>query len=1108
MVSWVFDLFMKNVFVLFTLLFSLPLFAEEKESLTFEKWTPHFEVPDPVAISFDPFGRAYVTQTQRRKSQDLDIRKNLDWVVRDISSQSIEDKEALYREKFTPENSDANKHRVDDLNGDGIHDIADLQVLTERIHLVTDTDGDGYADQSSVFAEDMSDLLTGVAGGVLFHEGEVFTCPVPELIRFRDTDGDNVADHKTSLVRGFGVKIAYAGHDMHGLTAGPDGRLYWTVGDKGLSVTSKEGLKFHYPNEGALMRCEVDGSNFEVFAHGLRNIQEIAFDQYGNFFGVDNDADGKGEKERFVHVEQYSDAGWRSNWQYRMEKYNPWMDENLHIPYHEGQPLWITPPRSNYENGPAGFKFNPGTALSEKYRNHFFLTSAPRGQQWAFQIEPEGDSFNMVNDRQVGEGVALVGLCFGPDGGLYGVDWGATEYPLNEKGGVWRIDVPESEKHPLRKATKEALAADFTKMEEPDIATYFENPDQRVRLKAQYELAFRGDGFTLYNIAETSPDQLARIHAVWGLGQIVRSDWKFGQKALLKLLKSETDPEVLIQLLRVLSDRFGSRLALHEVPSPTTAMTDFAPQVAPFLSHDSVRVQVQALLALARIGDPAMTDTILDYLNQETHQLKDSMIRHAGTMALAGCVSSDQLKPTGDDLQFRSVCKVLALRKRLDATAALFLTHSDPVIAAEAAMAIYGDWTIPGAMPKLAEALGQRPENELFTRRSIAANLYGGTSEDAARVVTYLKTNPKFSKVALDALERWNQPNELDPVEGRYRPLETRDSEILTKALSPHLSDLLISQNTNIASRIMGLATDLKMPLSSDALLVIAENSAAPEDLKISALQGLTAQKHEKAVAIALNYLETASPDLKIAALKAITKLDKTQSLSKITALLEDPQTPPIVKQFAIHRLPEVDGTAILTQLWENVKSETAPPELTLDIIEAAGKSESLTTEVQAYEAASMAKAATEPLAPFLYTKTGGDVTRGKQVFDHHVAAQCVRCHKIEKGKGSDVGPILAGIGKKKGVDHLLESLVAPQAQVTKGYGTIGITLKNGSTVSGQFREETDKHVIVRAPDKTITKVKLEDIKERSPVVSTMPPMGFILTKPEMRDLIAYLMTL
>src|SRR6056297_3503076 len=160
----------------------LPSFAQESKDaghpdpkqLKFVKWTPDFQVPDPVAISFDAQGRAYVTQTQRRKANDLDIRQNTDWIAADLSFTSTEDKENFYREQFTPENSAANAHRVKDFNEDGIHDIEDLKALSERIHLIADEDGDGFADSIHLYAEQLDHVIGGVAGGVLFHEGDVY----------------------------------------------------------------------------------------------------------------------------------------------------------------------------------------------------------------------------------------------------------------------------------------------------------------------------------------------------------------------------------------------------------------------------------------------------------------------------------------------------------------------------------------------------------------------------------------------------------------------------------------------------------------------------------------------------------------------------------------------------------------------------------------------------------------------------------------------------------------------------------------------------------------------------------------------------------------------
>ena len=48
----------------------------------------------------------------------------------------------------------------------------------------------------------------------------------------------------------------------------------------------------------------------------------------------------------------------------------------------------------------------------------------------------------------------------------------------------------------------------------------------------------------------------------------------------------------------------------------------------------------------------------------------------------------------------------------------------------------------------------------------------------------------------------------------------------------------------------------------------------------------------------------------------------------------------------------------------------------------------------------------------------------------------------------------------------------------------------------------------VRDPEGKVTKVKVANVKERSPVLSTMPPLGMILSKREVRDVVAYLATL
>src|SRR5690606_129653 len=181
---------------------------------------------------------------------------------------------------------------------------------------------------------------------------------------------------------------------------GPDGRLYWKIGDIGFNVVDDTGRRWAYPSTGAVLRAERDGSNFEVFAVGLRNVQEIAFDQHGNLVSVDNDGDHAGETERVVYIVQGSDAGWRSTWQYgkytdpKNNRYNVWMDEELFRPHFAGQAAYITPPIAPYHAGPSGFAYNPGTALAPRWRDHFFVTSftggAANASVHAFRLRERG----------------------------------------------------------------------------------------------------------------------------------------------------------------------------------------------------------------------------------------------------------------------------------------------------------------------------------------------------------------------------------------------------------------------------------------------------------------------------------------------------------------------------------------------------------------------------------------------------------------------------------------------------------------------------------------------------------------------------------------------
>lgn len=147
-------------------------------------------------------------------------------------------------------------------------------------------------------------------------------------------------------------------------------------------------------------------------------------------------------------------------------------------------------------------------------------------------------------------------------------------------------------------------------------------------------------------------------------------------------------------------------------------------------------------------------------------------------------------------------------------------------------------------------------------------------------------------------------------------------------------------------------------------------------------------------------------------------------------------------------------------------------------------------------------------IAEFLESLNGGDVAVGRRIFLNKPEASCARCHRVD-GQGGDNGPALDGIGLRATREFILESLVAPNAVITKGYETVILRLKNGTSVAGILRQESETNLILHTPDDGLTTVNKSDVAERSAGLSPMPGnSGIMLSKTEIRDLVAYLASL
>jgi putative membrane-bound dehydrogenase-like protein len=1066
-------------------------------------WAREPLLKNPVALSFDDKGRLFVVETARRGTVDIDIRSHKDWAFDDLKNQSIAQLRLFFRDKMSPEKSDENASWLVDRNQDGSHDWRDLMTLKERVYRIVDTDGDRIADESTVFYEGFNEEFNGAIAGVMPWKDDVWVTVYPDLWRFHDVDQDGIADPQHSKVRGFGVHAAYDGHDIHGLTLGPEGKLYFSVGDNGFSVVTLEGKRLHHPNTGGVLRMDPDGSNLEVFAYGLRNVQEIAFDDYGNLFSVDNDGDIEDERERFVYIVEGSDSGWRLNWQFRnrgwtksMDQpfYNPWIHEKMWIPFFDGQPAHITPPLSNYSVGPGGFKYNPGAALNESYRGYFFLAQFPVQKITAFRAKPKGAYFEMANEHVFHFGLMASAMNFGPDGAMYIADWDGKWQP-NEKGAIHRLDDPTVTDSPLRREVEQLLNEGFSDRSSDELAQLLGHIDQRIRQRAQAALAANSAGALLLEIAQsTSHPELGRIHALWGLVEM-KADGLRGLEQQLPF--NDPNPEIRAQTAKIAGD-----LRLRES----------VPQLQRLLSEiDQPRVQFHAAIALGKIGNQAAVPSLISLL--ETNSNKDPFLRHAAVMGLIGCASPSQLAQLKNSPSVSvRVGAINALRRGGSDLVSAFLNDKNLSVLQEAVRAIHDDFSIPRALPRLAELLDRSdlPQDEAITRRVISANLRLGRAENGKRLLRFALDDDRPSSMrqeAVESLRVWNQRPYLDRVEGRARNLGLRDPNLGNRLIQDNAMALLSSADSNLTATITQAIRRNGLDVASDVLERWLRDSKQEYSIRVDALN-LIYKKSPSNISEAIKVaMDSDIIPLRMAALEIEADSDEEAFYTR-HELLNDYST--VEQQLLVGLLEKKTNpraTSLILDYLAAFSSDSLPAELALDVASIARAQTDQRIRSSWTEIANAASPEIEP-TDYRFSIHGGNLENGKQVYESHVAAQCVRCHNAG-GAGKQVGPVLTGIGGRVDRDYLLQALLEPSSVIAPGYQTVSVELNDGEAYDGVVVSEDASALVLGLAIGGTTKIDKNEIhSRRASQVSAMPSMTGILTPHEVRDMIAYLASL
>jgi quinoprotein glucose dehydrogenase len=1013
--------------------------------LQVEVWASEPLLANPVALAFDDAGRAYVAETNRRRTSVPDIRKFDEWVIPNLALRSVEDRLAFFQRKF-PESAKAKptKDRPDH-NGDGQFDWRDLGVESERIRVIEDTDGDGRADQSRVLAEGFNSPVTGTGAGVAVQGGEVFYTCVPDLWRIR-ADGT-----KEKLLTGFGVHVAYSGHDMHGAKIGPDGRLYFSIADCGAKIVGKEGEVIDVADTGAIFRCETDGSRLELVAKGLRNPQSLAWNELGDLFTGDNNADG-GDKARWIHVVEGADYGWRIGWQF-LPKLGAWNSEGMwHLDAGERH-LATLPPVAHVGHGPAGIAYYPGTGLPEEYRDHFFMADFPGGVR-AFKLTPKGASYTVENPGDILQdnkpqnltGKMLWNLypsdvAFAPGGGLFVLDW-IEGWEKTGKGRIFRVFAPDSDKAAAE--TKRLLNEGFVKRSDDELAKLLGHADQRVRLGAQFALVRREKAGVLAQAASAGHERLARLHGTWGLAQLARTNPEAVR--FLPSLAGDADAEVRAQWAKSV----GEMRAVAEAASLVRLLEDPAARVQFFAAQTHARLGLKA---------PALDRLTAGH---------DAFVRFAARRALGRLGEGTHAIHDGSDRT---------------------------------------GWA------ELASHAGRPGLAEPVWRRAVNANYLLGTAEAAQRLgeVALNADVPSGQRVlAVESLAIWNQPFGRDRITGLWRDLPPRsEAKGAAEVAAKILPMLLREQDEAVRLAAAELAGAQKVLSAEADLLAVASDAKAGGKVRAAALRALAAMDAPglgKAVRAALVDKDKTLLDAARALAAKASSADAVRVNAAVlgTGSLREQQAALAV----IAQQPGAEADRVLAEQLDLLAAGKLPKALWLDLLEAAAfrADAGVRSKLTAYE---QARKADDALSRWRECLEGGDAKLGREIFYEKAEAGCLRCHKV-KGEGGDVGPDLAGLAAKYDRENLLRAVVDPNASIAPGYDNVLLTMTDGSMAAGILAAEDAASVTLKSlVDGKTEQIAKAKIKERAAVPSAMPPgLGDVLGKRGLRDLVEYLATL
>lgn len=314
------------------------------------------------------------------------------------------------------------------------------------------------------------DLKVSSAMGLLYAYDSLYVSGAgPEglgLYRLTDTDKDDQYD-KVELLKKF--EGAAGEHGSHALALGPEGMIYYMHGnfvnvpsdispnsahknyaDDVLLPRGEDGNGFgrnKKPPGGFISRTDKDGKNWEIYAAGMRNTYDFAFNSEGEIFCFDSDMEWDWSMPwyrptRIYHLVSGGDYGFREG----TAKWPAYFQDGL-------------PPALEVGVGsPTGVTFGYGAKFPAKYQRAFFVMDWSYGRIFAIHLKPEGATYSATKEEFIkGKPLPLTDMVIGDDGALYFMIGGRKT-----AAGLYRVTYVGSESTaPAPKETTGAEARDL-----------------------------------------------------------------------------------------------------------------------------------------------------------------------------------------------------------------------------------------------------------------------------------------------------------------------------------------------------------------------------------------------------------------------------------------------------------------------------------------------------------------------------------------------------------------------------------------------------------------------------------------------------------------------